>query len=226
MIKKSFLFILILLSTVSISSCGRPIIEWMDFIKFDGITYVSNNYLTEIERNNIELGEVYSIVEHKVADVVSDIKYKNKDGDAAFHEIGTQVYSVVGYDTSFRLAIETEYGIKLYEVDRNPNASIGADILDIENKVDFITLNSELDAQTIIIKIDNETDVKNIVNIVLNSPIIDVVNRTSDYRYFLEFHLTDGTTITRSYWIDDGLLTRNIKLPNEIKDIINPYLEN
>ena len=200
-------------------------ISWVDFIQFNDITYHSNDYLTDEELQKIKLGTVYKEVEKKIADVIFNTDYKTKNGDAAFHEIGTKVYSVIGYDTDFRLAVQTEYGIKLYEADRNPNASFGKDLLDIESKVDYITLNSELDAQTVLITIDNETDVKNIVNIVLNSPIIDGVNIMSDQRYFLEFHLYDGTTITRCYWIDDGLLTRDIKLSNDIRNIIDHYLE-
>lgn len=223
--KKTILFALslIIISTGCIK--GMTEIEWVDFIKFDGIMYVSNDYLTNDELDNIELGEVYDTVKHKIADAVFDTKYKARDGDAAFHEIGTKVYSVLGYDTDFRLAVQTEYGIRLYEADSNPNASYGKEILDIENKVDYITLNSESDAQTVIATIDNKTDVESITNIVLNSPIVNEVNRTSDTRYFLEFHLIDGTSITRCYWIDDGLLERNIKLPDDIKNIINPYLE-
>lgn len=224
--RKTILFALSLIIIIS-TGCIKKMaeIEWVDFIKFDDIMYVSNDYLTNDELDNIELGEVYDTVKHKIADVVFDTKYKARDGDAAFHEIGTKVYSVLGYDTDFRLAVQTEYGIRLYEADSNPNASYGKEILDIENKVDYITLNSESDAQTVIATIDNKTDVESITNIVLNSPIVNEVNRTSDTMYFLEFHLIDGTSITRCYWIDDGLLERNIKLPDDIKNIINPYLE-
>lgn len=189
------------------------------------MTYQSDNYMNNDEFKNITLGKVFTKVKHKIADEVFDTNYKIKDGDAAFHKAGTKIYSVVGYDTNFRLSIDTDNGIRLYEVDNNPNASLGIDILDITDKVDYITLNPELDEKTVIATIDNETDVVNITNIILNSPIVDKINITSDNRYFLDFHLIDGTKVTRCYWIDDGILVPNILLPSEIKDIITPFIE-
>lgn len=224
--KKIILLVSWIVLIIITTACKKEMVEidWVDFIKFDGITYYSNGYLTDDERNNIELGEIYEIVKFKVADVVSDTKYKTKDGDTAFHDVGTKVFSVVGYDTNFRLAIDTEYGIRLYEAHRNSKASYGRDILDIKDKVEYITLNSEQDAQTVMITIENKLDVNNIVNIVLDSTIVDEVSRVSDKRYFLEFHLTDGTSVTRCYWIDDNLLVPNIKLQDNMVDIINKYL--
>lgn len=207
------------------SNKGVPQIEWVDFIKFEGITYYSNDYLSDAEKNNIELGEVFKTVKKKIADVVYDTNYVINNGDAAFHDIGTKVYSVVGYDTKFRLAVEADYGIRLYEAHRNPNATTGNDILDIKDKVKYITLNSEEDAQTVITTIENELDVKKIVDIILDSPLDEDTNRKSDKRYFLELHLHDGTSVTRCYWYDDNILVPNIKLFDTIVDIFNKYLD-
>ena len=60
------------------------------------------------------------------------------------------------------------------------------------------------------IKIENELDVNNIVNIVLSSTLDDEVRRVKDNRYFLEFHLKDGSYVTRCYWIDNNLLVPTV----------------
>ena len=52
-----------------------------------------------------------------------------KDGDAAFLDIGTRVYTVKGYLPTFRLAAYLDGVLQLYEADTNPCARTGADLL-------------------------------------------------------------------------------------------------
>jgi hypothetical protein len=223
-LKKSFLFILILFSIVSVSGCRHSKIEWMDFLKFDDITYYAVDYLIEDELDYIELGDVYKTVKHKVADVVFNINYKAKNGDAARYTRGTKVYSIIGYKTAFRLAVKTGMGIMLYEAVKNPNASIGADMLDLVNKVEYITLNSGTDRESVIVKIDNKTDVEKIINFIINSPIDDDIQITSDDKYYINFYFKDGTSTKRTYRVNDGELGKNIRIPEEMTDMINSYL--
>lgn len=73
----------------------HTIIEWVDFIKWDGIEYNGIYSAVISDENYIEnkLGKT----KFKVADNVTNPNYKIKDGDAAFHEKGTEVFTIKGY---------------------------------------------------------------------------------------------------------------------------------
>lgn len=69
---------------------------------------------------------------------------QSKDGDAAFLDPGTPIYSLQDYAPSFRVTAEspTGDGFTVYEASTNPNAETGADILDIRGKVTLFRVRS------------------------------------------------------------------------------------
>lgn len=198
-------------------------IDWIDFIKFNDIMYTSVE--PDTYERDIELGAEYSEVEFKLSDVVIDPSYLSRNGDAAFHEIGTKVYEVVGYRPEFRLAVKVSSKTRLYESDYIPNAKDGRDVLDIDNKVEYITLNSDVDGKSVLYTIDNEEEVNEIVKMILESSIIMGTEYMSDKRFFIEFHLNDNTSVRRAYFYEDGVIHRSIVVPEaltmKVQDIIN-----
>ena len=67
-------------------------IDWVDFIHWDGVTY--DGIHTGVLVDESLIGEKMGEVNFKVADNVSDPHRKLKNGDAAFHEKGTDIYSI------------------------------------------------------------------------------------------------------------------------------------
>lgn len=67
-------------------------IDWVDFIKWDGKEYIVIN--TGALADELYVGEQLGEVQFKVAENVTNPSYKTKDGDAAFHEKGTEIYAV------------------------------------------------------------------------------------------------------------------------------------
>jgi hypothetical protein len=45
-------------------------------------------------------------------------------------------------------------------------------------------------------------------------------------RYFIAFHLTDGTAVIRSYWLNTGELAHGIRLPHGFTQEIKRAVEN
>ncbi|MBT2690576.1 hypothetical protein J7I93_20680 [Bacillus sp. ISL-47] len=72
----------------------HTVIDWVDFIKWEGREY--NGIYTGILADEKFLGEKAGEVKFRVADNVTNPNYKIQNGDAAFHEKGTEIYAIKG----------------------------------------------------------------------------------------------------------------------------------
>jgi hypothetical protein len=203
------------------STSGQNVsIDWVNFIRFNGITYLATSMHPQDGLSASRLGPVFDTVKFKLDGNVHDPNYQMKDGDSAYLDAGTQVYTIKGYKPKFRLAAHFAGHIQLYEVDTNPQAHTGADLLDIGGKVLFIGINSEQDGLTQLGAIKDSREVASLVNMILASPVN--ANRVGQgaLRYFVDFHLLDGTSVIRAYWPDSGILQRGIVLPKAFADAV------
>jgi hypothetical protein len=119
---------------------------------------------------------------------------------------------VKGYSPTFRLAAQQNNTVTLYEADTNPHARKGADLLDIGGKVQDIGIVSDQDGVTELGAIKDPKRVTALVTMVLEATV-DQNRQGGNRRYFIAFHLVDGTVVTRAYWLDTGELARGILLP-------------
>ncbi len=212
-------FIWIILSIILVLPLGGctsgpkiAFIEWVDFIKLNNITYIRVHQDVPVNKDDVS---PYSEVNFRVAGNIENPNYKTKNGDAAFLEAGTPVYSLSGYAPTFRLVAEKSQGLYVYEADTNPQARKGSDLNDIGGKVEYIGINSRTDAKTELASIKDQAQVTELVEMVLEAPVNQKSSKTGSEQYFLEFHLKDGTSTTRSFWLDTGVLSRGIQLPEE-----------
>jgi hypothetical protein len=127
-----------------------------------------------------------------------------------------------GYNPKFRLAVHSgpDSGIALYEAFANPRAREGRDLLDIAGKVKYIGVNSEVDGTTELTAIRESKQVDSLVSLVMSAPIEQTSTADDGDRYFIMFHLNDGTTVSRAYWPSSGTLAYNIVLPPEFRDAV------
>ncbi|HYG60242.1 MAG TPA: hypothetical protein VD902_19410 [Symbiobacteriaceae bacterium] len=211
-------WLLALLIALSLSGCntgalpvdacvvkGNAEIDWIDFVKFDGITYSSHSASGGNPLAEDGLGAHYGTVRCRLSGNVSDPGYRAREGDAAFLEAGTPVYRVKGYDPRFRLAARRGQQIVLYEADTNPKARIGADLLDLAGKVAYISVSPPER------EIHDPERIQELLKMVLSAPVFPPGERggaatsgTEVYR--VTFHFEDGTATTRSYWPESGFL--------------------
>jgi hypothetical protein len=230
-----------LLAVSVLASCTSPItsgggtggasnvqIDWINFIKFNGITY--SGYLLNQGRQLVEsdLGPEFAKVAFKVSGNVNSPGYQIKNGDAAFLDAGTVVYTVKGYKPVFRLAVHDknqQNSIVLFESDTNPNAKKGVDLLDIGGKVKYIGINSVQDEKTELAAITNQKQVAALVTMVLTAPVDQSHQSQNERQYFIAFHLADGTIVTRSFGMQSGELSRGMLLPKAFGDAITQALK-
>ena len=202
---------------VLICSCSlgstNAIIDWVDFIRFHGIRYLAT--YSQVGRNlqESDLGAVFATVRFKLEGNVHDLHYQSEDGDAAFLDPGTPVYAVQGYSPQFRLAAHRDGQLILYEADTNPRAQKGGDLLDIAGRVQYIGVNSEQDGVTELGAIKDPQQIAHLVEMVMNAPVNQSYQSPDTSRYFIAFHLIDGTATVRAYWPTSGQLSRGILLP-------------
>lgn len=220
-------FALVLVPSLVLAACaslsspnGQPSsnsqgvqIDWVDFIRFGGITYTIPPAGYGRALTASDLGPVFATVSFKLDGNVQDPGYQSRDGDAAFLNPGTKVYAVKSYKPAFRLAAYQNGTIQIYESDTNPHAKVGADLLDISDKVLYIGINSDQDGKTEMAAIKDSKQVTILVEMVLKAPVNQNYRSQENKRYFIAFHLKDGTSVIRVYWMDSGELSRGILLP-------------
>ena len=95
--KKICILLICSLIMVSCNSISQPfshtIIDWVDFVKINGKEYEALYSVIIADPKNI--GEKIGEVKFKVSDNVSNPSYRTKDGDAAFWNKGTEIFSVI-----------------------------------------------------------------------------------------------------------------------------------
>ena len=205
----------------SIGSTSLTNIDWVDFIRFNGITYIRT--VQHLPYSEEEL-EYFDEVQFRVDINIDAPGYQIKDGDAAYLDEGTQIYSIKGYSPDFRLVAKTGTELHLFEADTNPKARTGTDLLDIEGKVEYIGINSPVDGITELASITEQDMVFRLVEMVLDSPVDQTSRIYGSQQLFIMFHLRDGTRVNRSFWSDTGKLQRGIMLPDDFWEMIKPYV--
>jgi hypothetical protein len=206
-----------------LTGCGisQTLIDWVDFVKLNDIQYLQNNY--SIDANN--LGSQIGEVKFRLSGNINDPNYKAKNGDAAFLEKGSPIYTVNGYKSSFRIAVRSSNNIVVYQVFNNPNAKIGADIADIFNKVEYIGINDETNDKEII-AIRDVTKINEMVDMLLKAPVNSSSrSERTGSRYFISFHLKDGSEFKGAYWLESGQFSNEIMLPVDFGTLVKEALE-
>lgn len=114
--KKMGLFLLCIMLLVSCNS--QTTIDWVDFVKIDGKQY--DAVYTAAISDSANIGEKVGEVKFRVADNVSNPSYRIKEGDAAFWEKGTEIYSVKDREGLIAIPDESEInGYRIYNTDEN-----------------------------------------------------------------------------------------------------------
>jgi hypothetical protein len=175
------------------------VIDWVDFVRFGGVTYLAS-FETGRELQPADLGARFATVQFRFAGNVHDPSRQTRDGDAAFLDAGTSVYRVNGYAPTFRLAAHRDGRIVLFEADTNPHAKTGADLLDIGGKVQSIAVTDDTSGGAPVATLSDAHLVTTLLALLLAAPV-DQSRQSADSgaRYFLAFHLADGTQVSRVY---------------------------
>ncbi len=203
---------------VGFAGCGlfqsTAIIDWVNFVRFGGITYLAN-FNVGRELQAADLGPQFAAVRSRLEGNVHDASYQTEDGDAAFLDAGTPVYQVRGYAPTFRLAARQDGKLVLFEADTNPHAKTGADLLDIGGKVQSIIVTDDATSGAPLATITDAHQLTTLVTLLLAAPV-DQSRQSADNgpHYWLTFNLTDGAQVARVYLPDAHEVARGIIVPD------------
>ncbi len=188
--------------------------DWVHSLQFEGITYLAKGSLggpiiTGGERA-LTIDDLGSELYRVAFRIDGYGGHLNQDGNATYLNPGPAVYAVTGYAPEFRLATLEDGEVTLFEADTNPAAKTGADLLDIRGKVNSIDVLSTKGSIRVIGTMEEERAVERFVELVLESPVDQGHRSHSGSRYFLDFRLTDGTSVVRTFWLESGKLSWRI----------------
>lgn len=187
------------------------------FITFNGVNYANPSYI-ELAHPPVanELGPVVGTAGNGPDNVHYDCGLLND---------GEQVYSIKGYQTSFRLAVRSSNEIFFFEVAQNPHARTGADLLDIAGKVQFITVAPIDNPDSATRTIRNPANILKLVNTIVTAPIAPQAQCTfQGSQEALIFHLADGSVVEISYWPSITMLSTDwpqcVQLPQNFASLL------
>jgi hypothetical protein len=191
--------------------CGgqHVIIDWVDFVQWNGVTYVAATGPASAATSDPAIGAQLATTTRKLADNETDPAHKLQDGEAAFLPAGTAVYSLRDYKTGFRVAVKGSNGVVIYEADTNPRAKTGADLLDLAGKFDYITVRDSTGQEA---TIRDAAVLTRVVSLILQAPVDQSIepppNGPQD---FVTIHFLDRTQTVRAFWPSTGELSRGIR---------------
>ena len=182
---------------------------WPHSFRFGGITYVAKGGVAgpvyvEGERalTREDLGlELYRVAFRREGYTGGDYY---QDGDAVYLNPGTRVYTVKGYAPEFRLGVMADDGARLFEVDTNPLARVGEDLLDVRGRVTAVDILSSQERWAQLASVSDAGMVEGMVELLLQAPVDQTHQDRTGPRYRLALRLEDGTAAVRSFWPESG----------------------
>ncbi|MEH6994401.1 hypothetical protein V7075_17070 [Neobacillus drentensis] len=220
-----FLFLSTFLASCNQSSltigCPDGAIEWVDLVKIDDVTYQHQFEAAPDEplSTQIEEGEPIGKVTYKMADnACSDHKMRN--GDAAYLEKGTTVYTVKGYPSSLMVVAND----KVYVADQKKDAKTIGDIYPIKGLVKEVHIESTDDGSRI--HTFSQEAKEKFLNEWLLLEAIDPMEMYKEEafegnRIFLEIELNNGVSFRELYWSDTNAFHRGAYGNKIIQAVIN-----
>src|SRR5215217_2331253 len=180
---------------------------------------------------NEDLGPLFAEVTHEAPKEVTHETTKESTDLTTTSSSATSeevpLYSVEGYDPSFRLAACLGDRMIMFEALSNPRAYEAPDLLDIDGKVSTIDITSREAAETLKLvygTIEEPEKVERLVQGLMDAPLeqtsIDEISTAATSSggersapispsgaYLVVFHLEDETAVARDYWAANGGLS-------------------
>jgi hypothetical protein len=195
--------------------------DYVNFVKLNGITYTADRPVVGRTLREGDLGPVHARVRCSLRDKLDPTRRGPQDGDAAYLEAGSPLYQVRGYRPTFRLAARQDGRLVVFEADTNPGARVGRDLLDLDDKVHRISVNSHADATTELGAITDPKQVAGMVRMLLAGPVDQRIEPTSEQTvWWLAFHLRDGTATVRAYDSAARHVQRGILVPRRFGQLV------
>ena len=195
--------------------------DHVDFIRFGGVSYEVADHGVGRAVGRSDLGPVFARVAANPPATGDCRTYAPRDGDAAFLTPGSPVYRVNGYRPSFRLAASRHGHLRLYEASEAQGARVGGDLLDLDEKVRYLSVNS---GRVELARITSPARVVPLVRRVLAAPVGPPRGRAAGRYCAVVFNLEDRTAVRRIFFPQTGELAPGILAPREFTEAVEDAL--
>jgi hypothetical protein len=108
------------------------VIDWIDFVRFDGISYAGRGFAPDAPVPTTALGQPFGRVEFQLFRSVHEPGYQVHDCDSSYLPVGTVLYSIKGYDPRFRIAMADG---KIYQAYSGEGVRTAGDIIDLRERL-------------------------------------------------------------------------------------------
>lgn len=219
---------LVVTGCLLLAACGggragvrHAAVDYQDFIRLDGTTYYVADHGVGRAVERADLGPVFAIVSGNPPRNDPTLRYRPRDGDAAFLPRGSSVYTVKGYRPTFRLAASYHGRLWLYEANEAAGARTGADLLDLAGKVRFLSVNS---GRVELARIKDRPRVAELVQSVLEAPVGPTRARAEARYCFVVFNMVDRTAVRRAFFPETGELRPGVFASREFSRAVEGAL--
>lgn len=208
----------------------------VDFIRFDGATYLASAYLSqddldwsEHQPGALPLGPPVGSVSGSQINPADAFAYPNEpchwnvpDSVAPSLRPGDMIHAVPGFMTDFRLAARHENGVRVYQVWCRDDAKVGADLFDIYGRVLRVSVTGDLSEKSGFAAIDDPAVLDVLTEMLLAGRVVPEEDSPGDpITYQLVVHLNDGTTFRVSTAPGEVLWGLSvIEVPPEFDEIL------
>lgn len=173
-------------------------------LQINDIKYEANYEATKSIKK-LDIGKQVGEITYTMSDKACS-GHKMKNGHAAFLTIGTPVYMLNGYKSTYRVVADN----KIYEVNTNNKTKYVSDLYDIKNKVQKISIESDYDSSHVSDFSQNATSqfTKEFLKLkLLREKQIEkyAKNLQDSDRIFLRVHLLDGSSFRIIYWTESNI---------------------
>ena len=179
-------------------------VDWVDTLMVLDNKYTYNDEATAT-LTDIVIGEELGEVTYMMADNAKS-NHQMENGHAAFLSVGTKIYELRGYDSSYRVIADN----KIYEIATPEKATVLGDFLDLEGKVDVVTIESNIDGSDLydFSKEDSAAFVEELLSLkYVNYANVDTSTSNEENRVFVRIYLEDDTSTSFVYWLETGGLS-------------------
>lgn len=198
-----------------------------DFVTFDGIDYLRWEEEPGRALTPSDLGIEFATVQCSLGEDVRGCPY-GTDGGASFLPAGTRMFVVQAHPSEFRLAAAWRNRIFLYQAWRNPRAKVGGNLYRIAGRVRTVDVS---DAEPWVggpdtpVTIAAAADVARLVEMIVRAPVHRPdAHPAAERRYWLTFWLTDGTSLTRPFFLETRELMGGLRMPEEFTTLIERHV--
>ncbi len=197
-------------------------VDWVPFVRHEGRMY----YEQTVQADEPQLTEqslvgTVGTVECMLGDEVQDPDYQPRDGDAAYLASGTQLWSVPGFDPSFRLVADTRDRLLLFEAWPEGETGTGRDIYgNLDISAVGIAINAESDGETTLGRIDKPETVRALVTDLLDGPLTSDHHDGQGDRYFLEIEFDGAPPVNVVLFVDEHRIHPGLEVSQRFIDAI------